>query len=316
MFCPNCGSANEEGARFCPACGVAIPGVASAQAGHAGPQVRPPVVTLLAVLKGISALLWVAGALALFAFAGSSARAGALTAVAVIVLALGVARGVCAYGLWTLRPYGRALQIVLSYLGLLVFPIQTVISIVILVYMFRPGMRVVFSGTRVEDLTEAEKGHLRPLYGSSATAIVVVVCVAVPAFVAFTGIIAAIAVPNALNAIDRGKQKRTIADLRTISSAMDRYAAVHHAFPVASSTGDLQTVLQPKYVKLLPVLDGWNHPIQVDAAPSAYTIYSFGKDGAGSDCTPARTHTFNDQICLVSGQFVRYPDGVQSGDGP
>ena len=32
--------------------------------------------------------------------------------------------------------------------------------------------------------------------------------------VAIIGIIAAIAIPNLLNAIDRGKQKRTMADLR------------------------------------------------------------------------------------------------------
>jgi general secretion pathway protein G len=33
--------------------------------------------------------------------------------------------------------------------------------------------------------------------------------------VAIIGIIAAIAIPNLLNAIDRGKQKRSMADIRT-----------------------------------------------------------------------------------------------------
>ena len=42
--------------------------------------------------------------------------------------------------------------------------------------------------------------------------------------VAIIGIIAAIAIPNLLNAIDRGKQKRTMADLRSIGTAVESYA--------------------------------------------------------------------------------------------
>ena len=42
--------------------------------------------------------------------------------------------------------------------------------------------------------------------------------------VAIIGIIAAIAIPNLLNAIDRGKQKRTMADLRTLGTAIESYA--------------------------------------------------------------------------------------------
>jgi general secretion pathway protein G len=41
--------------------------------------------------------------------------------------------------------------------------------------------------------------------------------------VAIIGIIAAIAIPNLLNAIDRGKQKRTMADLRSIGTAVESY---------------------------------------------------------------------------------------------
>ncbi|MBZ5641051.1 MAG: prepilin-type N-terminal cleavage/methylation domain-containing protein, partial [Acidobacteriia bacterium] len=42
--------------------------------------------------------------------------------------------------------------------------------------------------------------------------------------VAIIGIIAAIAIPNLLNAIDRGKQKRTMADIRSIGTAVESYA--------------------------------------------------------------------------------------------
>ncbi|PYT07794.1 MAG: hypothetical protein DMF49_07090 [Acidobacteria bacterium] len=42
--------------------------------------------------------------------------------------------------------------------------------------------------------------------------------------VAIIGIIAAIAIPNLLNAIDRGKQKRTMADIRSVGTAVEEYA--------------------------------------------------------------------------------------------
>jgi prepilin-type N-terminal cleavage/methylation domain-containing protein len=39
--------------------------------------------------------------------------------------------------------------------------------------------------------------------------------------VAIIGVIAAIAIPNLLNAIDRSKQKRSMADMRTIGTAVE-----------------------------------------------------------------------------------------------
>jgi len=38
--------------------------------------------------------------------------------------------------------------------------------------------------------------------------------------VAIIGLISAIAIPNLMNAVDKGKQKRTMADMRTIGSAI------------------------------------------------------------------------------------------------
>ncbi|NIM01008.1 MAG: prepilin-type N-terminal cleavage/methylation domain-containing protein, partial [Acidobacteria bacterium] len=49
--------------------------------------------------------------------------------------------------------------------------------------------------------------------------------------VAIIGIIAAIAIPNLLNAIDRGKQKRTMADLRSIGTAVEEYSVDNTVYP-------------------------------------------------------------------------------------
>ena len=58
--------------------------------------------------------------------------------------------------------------------------------------------------------------------------------------VAIIGIIAAIAIPNLLNAIDRGKQKRTMADMRSIGTAVESYAVDNNVYPVAASAATAQ----------------------------------------------------------------------------
>ena len=57
--------------------------------------------------------------------------------------------------------------------------------------------------------------------------------------VAIIGIIAAIAIPNLLNAIDRGKQKRTMVDMRSIGTAVESCAIYINYYPTA---GDIATL--------------------------------------------------------------------------
>lgn len=129
--------------------------------------------------------------------------------------------------------------------------------------------------------------------------------------VAIIGIVASIAIPNLLNAVDKGKQKRTMADLRTLGTAVESYAVDNVFYPAANSTGAIRAVIDPIYAKNMPVTDGWSHAFQVDSGQTAYTLYSQGKDGTGSDCSAGTTSTFNDEICFVNGQFMRYPIGTQ-----
>src|SRR5262245_47759437 len=130
--------------------------------------------------------------------------------------------------------------------------------------------------------------------------------------VAIIGIIAAIAIPNLLNAIDRGKQKRTMADMRSVGTAVESYAVDTSKYPVANTAAALATILQNgAYIKNMPQVDGWQNQLQVDATATEYTIFSTGKDGTGNVCTPGTTANFNDEICFNNGQFTRYPSGAQ-----
>src|SRR5881394_1072448 len=85
--------------------------------------------------------------------------------------------------------------------------------------------------------------------------------------VAIIGILAAIAIPNLLTAMQRSKQKRTMADMRTIATAwearatdLNKYNAAGYTEP--SSTVDLSTLQQylaPTYVRTFPSKDGWGN---------------------------------------------------------
>ena len=52
--------------------------------------------------------------------------------------------------------------------------------------------------------------------------------------VAIIGIIVAIAIPNLLNAIQRAKQKRTMADMRSAGTAAEAYAVDFNHYPAAA----------------------------------------------------------------------------------
>src|SRR4029453_12538203 len=83
--------------------------------------------------------------------------------------------------------------------------------------------------------------------------------------VAIIGIIAAIAIPNLLNAIDRGKQKRTMADMRSIGTALESYSVINSAYPIANDIVSLKGSIEPTYMKKLPTEDGWNHKLEYKA---------------------------------------------------
>jgi len=145
--------------------------------------------------------------------------------------------------------------------------------------------------------------------------------------VAIIGILAAIAIPNLLTAMQRGRQKRTMADIRTIASAwearatdVNQYSAAGLSWPATNSSATaLKLRLEPTYVKNVPVYDGWSNTIQVgqSASGGSYSIKSYGADKsedntAVSAAAAITTGNFDCDIIYSDGAFVKYPEGVQS----
>lgn len=143
--------------------------------------------------------------------------------------------------------------------------------------------------------------------------------------VAIIGILAAIAIPNLLTAMQRTRQKRTMADMRTLSTAWEARATDVNSYSAAGMTwpapnalaGSLTTMLTPTYVKKIPIYDGWNVEFSVSSGVvESYAIKSYGADKTENTTITSATsglptNNFDCDIILAEGQFILYPDGVQ-----
>jgi type IV pilus assembly protein PilA len=130
----------------------------------------------------------------------------------------------CGSGLWNLRPIGRTLQRIFAFIGLLGIPFGTIISILILVYLNKPGIKVLFSGRSSTDWTQEELAQVAAIPQSSAAVVVVIAIVAGIFIVASLGIVAAIAVPGLLRARISANEASAIGSLRAIMTAEASFA--------------------------------------------------------------------------------------------
>lgn len=131
--------------------------------------------------------------------------------------------------------------------------------------------------------------------------------------VAIIGLLAAIAIPNLINALQRSRQKRTMADMRAISEAVEMYHQDISAFPiyVDVDADALRTDLQI-YVKQFNGFDGWNHPFSYTSDGDNYTLVSRGSDRSLDGAWPlGATGNFHCDIVFSGGAFMQWPEGVQ-----
>ena len=149
--------------------------------------------------------------------------------------------------------------------------------------------------------------------------------------VAIIGIIAALLVPNLLDALQKTKQKRTMADSRNIGNSMMAWltdqasaaaAGASGTFDLADWTGisdpdQIAAQLVPTYIQEVPKLDGWRQDFhfRMDVtnpeSERLFVIASGGRDAS----TPAGTYTvgsfeptdYDQDIIWADGLFLRWP---------
>lgn len=126
--------------------------------------------------------------------------------------------------------------------------------------------------------------------GSKALWLLVAAGCAVFAFF-FLGIIAAILIPNFLDALHRAKQKRTMADLTTSGGAILSYWVEHEALPPGETYEEVIRVVEDESSQTLPRIDGWKRPFRYEcwseleepgaesASCDVFRLASAGRDG-------------------------------------
>ena len=154
--------------------------------------------------------------------------------------------------------------------------------------------------------------------------------------VAIIGIIAALLIPNFIDALQKAKQKRTVADARNVGTAMmswltDQLAAgAAGAASKTVSVGDyssikvstLESYLIPRYIQQVPDKDGWKNSYEYYlnatdlSQDQVMLIRSPGKGGAfkGGSYTagPFTPTDYVQDIVWADGFFVRWPQKVTS----
>jgi len=146
--------------------------------------------------------------------------------------------------------------------------------------------------------------------------------------IAIIGILAAIAIPNLLNAVQRGKQKRTMSDMRTMATAVEAYAVDNNFYPAGQCTGKFTAVtttltdtslsrLAPTYIANPVKKDGWSNFLMYNTddpvVNQEYGFRSRGRDNTADGTLVCTTTTnFNNDILYSNGGFLQFPEGSQN----
>jgi len=150
--------------------------------------------------------------------------------------------------------------------------------------------------------------------------------------VAIIAILAGIAIPNLLMALQRAKQKRTMANMRNIATAWEARATDLSRYNGAGVTvdgmsapvtmDDLEGALEPTYMRSMPRIDGWSRQFigvteygwQAAGLAQRYGLISGGRDGIFENSPVlGATSNFDCDIIYSNGQFMQFPDGLQTG---
>ncbi|MRR13505.1 type II secretion system protein, partial [bacterium] len=118
--------------------------------------------------------------------------------------------------------------------------------------------------------------------------------------VAILGILAAIALVNYRNAIERARQRRSMGDMRGLSTAIEAYGGDFGRYPPPSGfilpigldlpTGNLEATaayIRPTYLRSVPLKDGWNSWFGYGTTQPGtdYILRSAGRGGV-AEATP------------------------------
>jgi type II secretion system protein G len=130
--------------------------------------------------------------------------------------------------------------------------------------------------------------------------------------IAIIGIVAAIAIPNLLTALQKGKQKATMGDMKSIGMAIESYMTDLYMAPGAGAIADvngLTAFLAPFYIKVIPKQDGWGGTYMYESGAiginqDLYSITSYGRGSLTNGGTVDRDITLSPYIVTTMVGFA------------
>jgi Tfp pilus assembly protein PilE len=220
-----------------------------------------------------------------------------------------------------MRPWARLAEIAISWLWIALFvascldlnqepfplavplAIPALVSISKLLYLRRPEIKALF-------VSGGEPSQSRLQWRLSVTAGVVV----------FAALAALYFAPNIRTAMSRSHERTAKSEMRSVSAAVEKYAADHNGYPAGDSIQALKGLLEPKYIRTLPQRDPWTTEYRYARRVNAngtvsYRLMSAGRDGQWEEndvwkYVPGETASFDSDIVLEDGVFIRYRGGM------
>ena len=97
---------------------------------------------------------------------------------------------------------------------------------------------------------------------------------------------------------DADRARDTLYRMRAVRTAVEGYAGAHNAWPRAKSMEELRDLVQPQFVKMLPMRDSWGTPFIYELDSNVgYRLVSAGADrefDRKTWSTGGQTTSFND----------------------
>ena len=121
------------------------------------------------------------------------------------------------------------------------------------------------------------------------------------------GILVAIVIPAMNTAMEKSRQRRSMADMRTIGNQLQIYQNDFTSYPAGGlSIDDVADLILPNSNTRVPTRDAWYHDFGYESdGTTSYTVESYGRRGVpGANITPATSNDFDLDIVLSNGQFV------------
>ena len=129
--------------------------------------------------------------------------------------------------------------------------------------------------------------------------------------VAIIGIISAAAVTNMQSALDKSRQRKTLANMRNLSTAISAYNTDYSELPGNGLTAsELEDLLEGNVFNTVDATDAWGYDLAYSSNAGSYTVESYARDGADgpANITPATKTEFDNDMVLVDGRFLNSPE--------